>query len=552
LDKRAPQSRSRCNRTRTHRLHRDPSGVPTPLTEFRNHGWRSMRTQPRRALATALCTLLSIGLTSTLTSARAQAESDALIDVAARAVGDTVREVQRVPGAFPAASVVVVHGEATPLLLAQGELRAGQADTVDANTRFYIASQTKSFVGLLAVELDAQGVLPLSTTLAEVWPDLQLPSPAEPTRITLADLLSHQAPLHTDTLNLLTAYVRAVSAADYPALLTKHTQTREPGFRYANLGYLVYGAALETRTGTPWQTQLSQRVLQPLQLAYVHARSSDAAADVLAWNHQWDGGRWLATPPKSDALMHAAGGLYASSSDMARWLRAQLRQRSPTDRPAAASFIRAKQPVVKAQLSDGEFVCDGYSLGWYACGYRGHRVLMHPGSYRGAVSVSLLLPDLGAGLSFAVNSDSAIEGFALELMKGFIGLAHGEVTEHARLQQAAADYPARLARLVGSRREALESARADPRWSGWTWAPTREALQRYVGEFDSPRLGRMRVQLGPDGLEATLGAMQLNLRPAQEGLFGASASAIDALEEFEYSEDATRVSWRGEEFLLRR
>ena len=340
--------------------------------------------------------------------------------------------------------------------------------------------------------------------------------------------------------------MRELPAADYPALLAEHTQAREPGFRYANLGYLIYGAALEARTGAAWQTQLQQQVLQPLQLRYVHARSSEVAQEALAWNPQWDGQHWLTTSPKPDALMHAAGGLYASSADMARWLRANLRLRSPSGRPSRASFERAQRPAVEANLSDREFVCDGYSLGWYACGYRGHRVLMHPGSYRGAVSVSLLLPDLGAGLSFAVNSDSAIEGFALELMKAFIGLAHGDDSELARLRQAVDAYPGRLARLIESRREAVASARADPSWGGWAWRPTREELQAYVGEFESERLGRMTVRLGSDGLEARLGAMRLQLTPAREGLFGASGSEVEAAEAFEYEAEALR--WRDHQF----
>lgn len=509
-----------------------------------------MPTSHRHPALAALCALLVLVLALSAQSIRAEPEApqNAGIEAAAAAISDAVREAQRMPGAFPAASAVVVSGEETPLLLAQGALRAGHGDAADANARFYIASQTKSFVGLLAVELDAQGVLPLSTTLAEVWPDLRLPSPAEPARITLTDLLSHQAPLRTDTLNLLTAYVREVPAADYPALLADHTQAREPGFRYANLGYLIYGAALEAHTGTPWQTHLRKHVLQPLQLRYVHARSSEVPAKVLAWNHQWDGERWLSTPPKPDALMHAAGGLYASSADMARWMRANLRLRSPSGRPSRASFERAQRPVVEANLADSEFVCDGYSLGWYACGYRGHRVLMHPGSYRGAVSVSLLLPDLGTGLSFAVNSDSAIEGFALELMKAFIGLAHGDDSELARLRQAVDAYPGRLARLVESRREAVASARADPSWGGWAWKPTREELQAYVGEFESERLGRMRVRLGPDGLEAWLGAMRMQLTPAREGLFGAKGSDIEVLEALHYSEDRARLGWKGASF----
>jgi hypothetical protein len=182
-------------------------------------------------------------------------------------------------------------------------------------------------------------------------------------------------------------------------------------------------------------------------------------------------------------------------------------------------------------------------MGWYACGYRGHRVLMHPGSYRGAVSVSLLLPDLDAGLSFAVNSDSAIEGFALELMKAFIGLAHGDAAEHARLQQAVADYPARLARLVESRREAAERARTDPSWG---WKPTRGELQAYVGEFESERLGRMSVRLGTDGLEAWLGAMRMQLTPTREGLFGARGSEIEAPQAVEFETETLR--WREHAF----
>ena len=150
-----------------------------------------MSIHPRRHLISTLCALLAPGLAGASAQVPTPGERGPQIQAAAQAIGQAVREVQRLPGAFPAVSAVVVHGEETPLLLARGELHAGHARTADANSRFYIASQTKSFVGLLAVELDAQGVLPLSTTLAEVWPGLRLPSPAEPADISLADLLAH-------------------------------------------------------------------------------------------------------------------------------------------------------------------------------------------------------------------------------------------------------------------------------------------------------------------------------------------------------------------------
>lgn len=67
----------------------------------------------------------------------------------------------RPPGAFPAVSAVVVQGDTTLLMHVRGVSRAGEAASVDRHTRFYIASQTKSFIALLAAQLDGKGVLPL-------------------------------------------------------------------------------------------------------------------------------------------------------------------------------------------------------------------------------------------------------------------------------------------------------------------------------------------------------------------------------------------------------
>lgn len=470
------------------------------------------------------------------------------VQSAANEIRAALVEVQKQPGAFPAVSAVVVHGDLTPLMLVQGTAHAGQPETVDRQSQFYIASQTKSFIALLAAHLDESGVLPLDTTLAQIWPQLTLPPPVDPAAITMADLLSHQERLKTDTLNFLTAYVRHVPAADYATMLSRHTEARSEGFRYANIGDLIYGAALEVRTGRSWQDWLQKEVLRPLKLDHVHSRSSQVPAGRLTWNHRWDGRAWIAYPPKPDELMHAAGGLLASADDMATWMRANLRRRSPTGTPSAHNFELAQRPQARADLSDGEFVCDGYSLGWYACTYKNQHVLMHPGGYRGAVSATVLIPAMDTGLSLATNSDSAMEGLQLELMKAFIGLAAGKNGESERLRKAVADYPGRLARTVVARRDAVQQVRDDAAWGGWKWAPTRAETQRYVGTFRSDRLGRLEVAHGPGGLEARLGAMRLTLTPASVDLFGASTSALDPPETFRYADDAGSLRWEDDSF----
>lgn len=480
--------------------------------------------------------------------AQAPASREAVAPPLVEPIARALDEVARVPGAFPAVAAIVVQGDAAPWLHVRGRLRDGGPDSADGSASFYVASQTKSFLGLLGAVLDRKGTFPLDTTLADVWPTLRLPAPADPRAITMADLLSHQEGLETATLNFLTAYVRELPAADYPRLLAGETQARAPGFRYANLGDLVYGAALEARTGRHWRDWLQAEVLGPLDLRGITPRPSTVAPGRVAWNHQWDGLRWRAFPPKPDALMHAAGGLVATPEAMGRWMQANLGAGELRGGLADADFERAQQPVARAALADGEIDCDGYSLGWYSCSYRGQRALMHPGSYVGTVSVTVLVPSTRAGLSLVVNSDSAMEGFQLETMKAFIGLAAGLSGEEARLRRAVAAYPERLQAQVRKRSDAIAGDRARPSWGGWAWTPGADALRACSGSFDDAVFGRIELQPAGDGLLARIGALRMALEPARPGVFAASTGTFAAPEPLECDADGDTVRWRGRTF----
>ena len=460
---------------------------------------------------------------------------------------DALDAVMRVPGGAPALAAVIVQGDAEWIDV-RGRPRADRDAKADAETRFYIASQTKSFMGLLAAVLDARGTFPLAKTLADVWPGLQLPAPADPRRITMADLLSHQEGLTTDTLNILAAHVRDVPAADYPALLATEVAPRAAGFRYANLGDLIYGAALEAATGRDWRDWLQAEVLRPLALDGISARTSTIADARLAWNHQWDGARWQALRPKPDALMHAAGGLAASPRAMARWMQANLAIGAARVALPDIAWRRSQQPVAQSNLADGEIDCNGYSLGWYACSYRGQQALMHPGSYDGAVSVTVLVPSARAGLSLMANSDSAMEGLQLEMMKAFIGLATGQTGETERLRKALAAYPAKVEAKAAKRRAAIDEDRGDPRWGGWTWRPDAAALRACTGRFDNGLYGTMHVAKAAGGLVAQVGELRMRLEPAQPGLFAASAAALEPPEPMRCDAEAGRLIWREQEF----
>jgi hypothetical protein len=295
--------------------------------------------------------------------------------------------------------------------------------------------------------------------------------------------------------------------------------------------------------GVPLPRGFHTEVLEPLQLKHVTSRTSTVAPALLSWNHQWDGAHWVAFAPKPDALMHAAGGLLASSDDMATWIRANLAPLAAGGGIDPVAFQVAQHPLARANLADGEIDCDGYSLGWYACRYKGEHVLMHPGSYTGAVSVTVLVPSANAGMSLMVNSDSATEGLELELMKAFIGLVTGKSGEVERLRKAAADYPARLAGKTCRRLDAIAHTRTDPAWGGWTWQPAAADLDAFVGRYDNPVFGTMQVTRIDDALEARIGALHLSLQPARPDLFGATSGTLEPPEPMRFDAGGGALHW---------
>lgn len=461
----------------------------------------------------------------------------------------------RVEGGYPAIAVVAATRDSVPLMYVRGVTRAGGGTPVDASTPFYVASQTKAYMGFLAARLDEEGVLPLDTTLAEIWPNLRLPAPADPTKIRMRDLLTHQAPLTTSTIQFRSAWIGPIPAAEFPDLLAAYTQSRDPGFGYSNLAYLTYGAALEARTGRSWRDWLKAEVFAPLGMNDTSARASDFPAARLPWRHQWSGSAWHIYEPKPDATMHAAGGIYTSPGDIARWIQAHLREDFGPGRPASSAFRVAHTVGAQVELADGDWVCRGYTLGWIACRYHGVDLLAHTGEYEGARSVILLAPGLGAGFAMMANSDSMTGTLGMEGAKAFVDLLIGHPQAETQIAALEARFAEGPSRLAAARKRDLEEARADARWGGWTWRPTPADLRAFEGRFTNPGLGEMVLTVENGVLVSRIGALRQELQPAQPDLFGMFSAPFSAPEAVRYARGAdgkvTGFTWNDWQFVRR-
>jgi CubicO group peptidase (beta-lactamase class C family) len=445
-----------------------------------------------------------------------------------RLTTEAVDRLAQAQGGLAGYSVIIAAEGQPDFIKTYGVANAKTGAPVTPSTAFYVASMTKPYTGLIAARLDRERILPVSTPLSAVWPGLRLPAPLDPSTMTFGRLLSHQGGFENDPLGERTAYTDEVPASAYPRLLEEGSKPMAAKFSYTNLGYLIYSAALKVRTGRDWKAHQEELIFRPFGLTQTYTRSSLVPRADLAWGHRWNGSEWLIVQPKNDAIMHAAGGTFVSSRDMARWIRIQLAEGAGANGFTAADFRFTKQKLADQNEGDYGINCDGYALGWHLCGFVGERLFYHGGTYDGVRTHMILVPRLRTGLAVMANSDSQTGNLGFELMASILARLLGHDEDAAkRVAAMTARYPERVRKQVEHRLSRAAASEADASWGGWKWAPNAATLRRYEGIYHNDLWGDVEVRLERGELIAWRGVRRRVLRPAVPDLFGARLDMLD-------------------------
>lgn len=489
-------------------------------------------------------------------------------------------DVERLEEYAPGSAVVIVTADGRRYVRVHGETKAGSGHAVTADSAFYIASMTKAHMGLLAARLDAEGVLPLRTTLAEIWPGLQLPRAGrQADAIRLRDLLVHSIPFRAREITFLEAYVRDVSPSEYPGLLGRYAAARPDGFEYDNLGYNIYAAALQAKTGREWRVWLDEKIFRPLGMKTTSARTSGYPERTIAWSHQraaladgWPRAKgWYLLAPKTDGMMQSAGGLMTSANDMARWLDAQVRGEGPAGSGLTREIYAAARDDRVAQSPGGSgFSCTAYAYGWHVCrlliratedaAQRNYEIgpfFQHGGGYTGVRSLMTAAPNAGLGVAFLSNSDSMTGFLGQEITKLVFELAQDVPGGDIRRERRLAQYRARNATYLADLEQRLRTARADPTWKAWSWAPKAAELGAFAGSYrrDSALLPDAAVEVANGVLFLNSADRRLRLTPAAPDLFAAQAFAYDDLVSVAFVRNPAgaciALDWNGERYVKR-
>lgn len=459
----------------------------------------------------------------------------------------------------PGFAVLVVTPEDVLMNRVEGVRRTSTRAPLSAETPMYIASQTKAYMGLVAAALDERGILPLDTPLDTHWPDINWPENMDAADYTLRDLLTHEVPFENGAITFLEAYVMRVEPSDYPGLIEAHSEPRDPGFRYDNLGYNVYGAILENVTGRSWQNWLDEIVFDPLGMDRTSARTSDFSLDEQSWSHIWQGEDlgWYEVRPKTDGMMQSAGGLVTSPGDMITWLQLQLRGEAPEAGLTASMLATARTAYAETNQQDGrnsyEMSCSGYSLGWNICEFQGFEIHIHGGGYTGARTVMAFSPEAGVGIAAFGNSDNMTGWWTQTAVRMFFQFLADDENADRMAEIRENFYRERIVALLEARHNRIAERNAEDYWGGWAWTPSVDDLSAYAGSYQPESIrASARVSVEGDGLVFQLGGYRSVLRPAQPDLFGGQTNPFDGADRYDFvrseAGEVVAFTWNDETF----
>jgi CubicO group peptidase (beta-lactamase class C family) len=291
---------------------------------------------------------------------------------------------------------------------------------VTRETRFRIASMTKSFTALAILKLRDAGRLHLDDPVAKHFRAFRRVQPLtkDAPPVTLRHLLRMAGGFPQD--DPWGDRRLADSVAELEALVTgglSHANAPGVSWEYSNLGYALLGQVVTRASGRPYQEYITTEILKPLGMKDTVWEYAQVPARELALGYRWEHERWSPEPLLHDGTFGAMGGLITTVDDFARYVAFHLDAWPPRDDPESGPVRRATvremhRPAEVTSVYLDPLVPEGgkpvarvggygFGLGWNL-DTRGVVRVRHTGGLPGFGSEYRFLPDHGlAVISFA-------------------------------------------------------------------------------------------------------------------------------------------------------
>ncbi len=400
---------------------------------------------------------------------------------------------------------------------------------VTADTLFAIGSSSKAFTTFVLGSLVDQGKLEWDKPVRNYIPWFKLHDPSSTERLSVRDLVTHRSGLPRHDLVWYNNYDASRESLVRKLAYLEPSADLRARWQYNNLMYLTAGYLSEVMTGKTWEDAVRDRIFNPLEMKRSTFSVMDSQKDAdFALGYRKKDGKVERLPFRPITNIGPAGSINSSVNEMSRWVVMHLNGGKFGDKrlaeAATVADMHQAHMSIGATSPEPEIIGGEYGLGWMLTTYRGHRRVEHGGNIDGFSASVALLPKDGIGWVVLTNMNGTP-------LTGLIGQVVADRLLNLKPIDWITQGAARHA-LSEQANKAGESKKTATRIAG---TQPSHKLADYVGDYEHPGYGLLKVALIGDELEATFNGILTPFEHWHYDTFAGGKGKDGAFENMKYT-----------------
>jgi len=251
------------------------------------------------------------------------------------------------------------------------------------NTKYRIASISKTFTAVLIFKAVEQGKLNLDETIDKYFPTIK-----NAHKITISNLLNHRSGIHSftdDKKKYLSYYTEAKTEEEMLETISQYDSDFEPNTRaaYSNSNYLLLSYILEKTYGKSFAQILENELCIPLQLENTYFRELISIENNEAYSFEFDK-KWKKEVQTNETIGLGAGGIISTPTDLIKFFDA----------------LFSGKVISNESLDKMKIIEDNFGMGLFQITYYNSISFGHNGGIDGFVSMVRYFPE--EKMAFAV------------------------------------------------------------------------------------------------------------------------------------------------------
>ncbi|HSK12142.1 MAG TPA: serine hydrolase [Phnomibacter sp.] len=305
--------------------------------------------------------------------------------------------------------------------------------SVDENTLFFIASNSKLFTGTALAQLQYHKKLNLNDKITQYFPLFRLYDSLTTLQVTLRDMLTHRIGTKTFQGDF-TFWNTTLSSADIMQRmrLLKPIGIYRQDYGYCNSCYLTAGEVIPVVTGKSWFEFVTDSLVKPLGMTNTWVSSNGLRGRVKNMATPYTTsytGKLNRVPDDNWDNLGPAASIVSNVKDLTAWLmmlldsgRYQGKQVLPWQVLQATRDVQITTNSRRSTIFPMHF--RGYGLGVNAADYNGRQIYWHTGGAAGMVSNVCFVPEEKLGIAILTTNDDQnfFEALRYQILDAFLGV----------------------------------------------------------------------------------------------------------------------------------